>query len=269
MIEPGLNASIIETVSAWFANGQVSQAVVIGELALSHNGPDTSPNAVRLENFPVLEKVAPNPAFVNQVPSKPGEYTLDTSQISRMSVAFKYKVHLEDANVAMYAPFILTPVWKVEPSQASVIVHFSFNPLFASPQRRVHLQNTVIMINIENAKALSCQSKPLGHFSKEKNLIYWKLGDVTLEENGASPHRLLARFTTDAEAKPGNVEARWEIGGEQAAGMGSGLGLTQASVPMEGGADPFADEGVAGLVSGLYKEVAMTRKMVSGKYVAM
>jgi hypothetical protein len=35
MHQPGFNASIVETVSAWFQHGQVTKAIVIGELALA------------------------------------------------------------------------------------------------------------------------------------------------------------------------------------------------------------------------------------------
>ncbi|KAL8764662.1 MAG: hypothetical protein Q9194_006905, partial [Teloschistes cf. exilis] len=90
MTEPGLNASVVETVSAWFSAGQVTRAVVIGELALAHNDNSsindnpTAPNTetIRLENFPVLEKVAPNPTFITPIPSRSGEYTLNLAHIS-------------------------------------------------------------------------------------------------------------------------------------------------------------------------------------------
>lgn len=100
MYQPGLNASIIETVSAWFTNGHVMKAIVIGEVALAYNSPgnarQTGLETVRLENFPVLEKVAPNPKFISQVPSRSGEYTVDLSHISRTSLAFKYQVRRSD-----------------------------------------------------------------------------------------------------------------------------------------------------------------------------
>ncbi|KAG9878242.1 hypothetical protein KCU94_g21687, partial [Aureobasidium melanogenum] len=35
--EPGLNSSIIETVSAWFEQGQLTRSVTIGEIALAYN----------------------------------------------------------------------------------------------------------------------------------------------------------------------------------------------------------------------------------------
>ena len=273
MHQSGLNGSIVETVSAWFSNGQVTKAVVIGELALANIGPETQARSgtesIRLDNFPVLEKVAPNPTFITQIPSKSGEYVVDLSHLARTSVAFKYQVHLEEASLAAHAPIMLTPNWKVEPTQTSVILSYSFNPAFCSAAKRsVSLQNVIVAINIEQAKALSCLSKPVGIFSKEKSLIYWKLGDLTLDAYEEAPQKLLARFATESEAKPGNVEARWEISGEHASGLGSGLSISQMSKAREDGADPFADEGNATPSSGAYKEVPIVRKLVSGKYVA-
>ncbi|KAL8709412.1 MAG: hypothetical protein Q9220_005795 [cf. Caloplaca sp. 1 TL-2023] len=274
MTQPGLNASVVETVSAWFTSGQVTKAVVIGEVALAHNAPESTPTNrsenIRLENFPVLEKVAPNPIFVSQIPTRSGEYSVELGQISKPAVAFKYQVHLEESNLAAHAPVTITPSWKIEPTQASVIVSYAFNPSLVSPAARsVTLKNVVVMINLESTKAQSCQSKPVGNFSKEKSLIYWKLGDISLDGYGDGPQKLLARFSTESEAKPGSVEARWEISGEAAAGLGSGLGLSQsASSREEGSSDPFADEGTVGSPLGAWKEVKVQRKMVSGKYVA-
>ena len=272
MNQPGLSASIIETISTWFSSGQVTKAAVIGEVALAYNEPESDassgPEVIRLENFQVLEKVAPNPTFVDQMPSKMGEYSINMAQLARTSVAFKYQVHLEEATLAAYAPVMLSPNWKVEPTQTSVMLSYSFNPAFVSAAKHsVSLQNVVIAINIENARATSCLSKPSGNFSKEKSLIYWRLGDITLDGHAEHPQKLLARFVTDGEAKPGNVEARWEIRGEHAAGLGSGLSLTRLLVNKEG-ADPFADEGTGQAAGGASKEVPVVRKLISGKYVA-
>lgn len=269
MHQPGLNASIVETVSAWFSQNQVTKALVTGELALAYNvGGATSASGtenIRLENFPVLEKVAPNPIFVTQLPSRSGEYSVNLSQIARTTVAFKYQVHLEESNLAAHAPIALAPSWKIESTQASVMVNYSFNPAFVSPLKRsVTLKNVTVVINVDNTKALSCQSKPVGTFSKEKSSIYWKLGDVTLDGYAEGPLKLLARFGTESEAKAGSVEVRWEISGDDSAGLGSGLSLSQMNGSgAEGGADPFADEGGVA-----WKEVAVARKVVSGKYVA-
>ena len=277
MHQPGLNVSIVETVSATWVKSQVTKAVVIGELALQHIPTDTTSSSdsenIRLENFPVLEKVAPNPSFITQMPSKSGEYTVSLSQITRPSVAFKYQVHLEDNSLAAHAPVSITANWKLEPTQASVILTYAFNPAFVSPVKRsVSLKNVIISIPIENAKALSCQSKPLGIFAKERSLVYWKLGDMTLDGYAEAPQKLLARFTTDSEAKPGSVEMRWEISGDAATGLGSGLSLRQMTSAKEGGggggSDPFADEGTSTSAAGNWKEVPVTRRIISGKYIA-
>ena len=274
MTEAGLNASVVETVSAWFSSGQVTKAIVIGELALAHNGSEQTysnqSETIRLENFPVLEKVAPNPTFVTQVLARSGEYSVNLGQIPRTAVAFKYQVHLEDANLAAHAPVLITPSWKIEPTQASVIVNYSFNPAFVSPAgRSVTLKNVVVMIHLDSTKAQTCQSKPVGHFAKEKSMIYWKLGEVSLDGYSEGSQKLLARFGTENEAKPGSVEARWEISGEAANGLGSGLALSRSgTMKEEGGSDPFADEGTAGGSLASWKEVKVQRKIMSGKYVA-
>ncbi|KAL8973859.1 MAG: hypothetical protein Q9197_001894 [Variospora fuerteventurae] len=274
MTQPGLNGSVVETVSASFSSGQVTKAVVIGELALAHVALEGTPNAstknIRLENFPVLEKVAPNPSFVTQVPSKSGEYSVNISQISRAAVAFKYQVHLEDSNLAAHAPVVITPSWKIEPKQTSVIVSYGFNPAFVSPSgRSVTMKNVVVVVNLDSTKAQACQSKPVGNFSKEKSLIYWRLGDITLDGYAEAPHKLIARFSTESEGKPGSVEGRWEISGDAAAGLGSGLGLSCSGTwKEEGSHDPFADEGGAGSPTGAWKEVQVQRKLVSGTYKA-
>ena len=273
MHQPGLNVSIVETVSATWVKSQVTKAVVIGELALQHNATDKTSSSesenIRLENFPVLEKVAPNPTFITQMPSKSGEYTVNLSQITRPSVAFKYQVHLEDDSLAAHAPVSITANWKLEPTQASVILTYGFNPAFVSPVKRsVSLRNVIISIPVENAKALSCQSKPLGIFAKERSLVYWKLGDMTLDGYAEAPQKLLARFTTDSEAKPGSVEMRWEISGDAATGLGSGLSLGQMTNAKGGGSDPFADESTSTSAAGNWKEVPVTRRIISGKYIA-
>ncbi|KAL8734966.1 MAG: hypothetical protein Q9181_002998 [Wetmoreana brouardii] len=274
LTEPGLNASVVETVSAWFSSGQVTKAVVIGELALAHNASEktraNSSETIRLENFPVLEKVAPNPTFVTPILSRSGEYSVNVSQISRTAVAFKYQVHLEEASLAAHAPVIITPSWKIEPRQASVIVSYAFNPAFVSPTgRSVTLKNVVVMIQLDSSKAQTCQSKPVGNFSKEKSLIYWKLGEITLDGYAEGAQKLLARFGTESEAKAGSVEARWEISGEAAAGLGSGLGLSRSGASQDAGSsDPFADESTAGSPTGTWKEMKVQRKIMSGRYVA-
>ncbi|KAI9759604.1 MAG: hypothetical protein M1835_000338 [Candelina submexicana] len=280
MHEPGLNTSIVETVSAWLEHGQVTKAIVIGELALAYNPGETmttsGTESIRLENFQVLEKVAPNPTFIIQSSDRPaGEYGVNLGNISRTAVAFKYQLHLDESNLALHAPITFTPTWKIEPNQASIILNYNLNPSFAvGGKERIVLQNTIFIISLEGTKASTCQSKPTGTFLRDRSLVYWKLGELTLEAS-SQPQKLVARFTTEAEAKPGNIEARWEISGEHATGFGGGLHLTQMSTTSDGvvgsseSSDPFADERAAPSPSMTWKDVPTMRKLISGKYVAV
>lgn len=306
--EPGLNASLVEAVSCWFEQGKVTKAMVIGQVALAYNPIDISAGpfgteSIRLENFPVLEKVAPNPAFIEQTPDSPGNYTVDLSKILKTTVAFHYQLHLDADNLANFAPLTLTPVWKPEAAQTSAILHYSLNPRFYLPESAssLTLHNLVLVCRLEpGVRTTSCQSKPAGTFSREKSLIYWRLGDVTLTRD-APAQSMRVRFFTDGEARPGNTEARWEVSGKEALGLGSGLGVSMAVVGggekkdeekadgegSEGEKDPFADadaEEAGGKESaekerererereseGLsWKPVASVKKITSGTYLGV
>ncbi|KAF1945674.1 hypothetical protein EJ02DRAFT_451383 [Clathrospora elynae] len=278
---PGLNASLVETVSAWFEQGNVTKAMVIGQVALAYNPVDISAGpfgheSIRLENFPVLEKVAPNPAFIEQLVDNPGNYTVDLSRITKTSVAFHYQLHIEDSNMASLAPIIISPVWKSEPTQTSAILNYFLNPRFPiGGATNITLRGLVLVIRLEpGSKAKSCQSKPSGTFSRDKGLIYWRLGDVTLFKD-AVPQTLRVRFFTDGQANPGNTEARWEITDEQSLMLGSGLGVSMMA-PLstkkdDGEADPFADidENTPASPAIGWKPVATVKKISSGTYLGV
>lgn len=269
----GLSSSIVETVSARFEQGQTVSSSIIGEIAMAYNSADFNSTHglehIRLEHFSALEKVAPNPAFINQSPEKEGEYTVNLANLSRTQVAFKYQLRGDQAT-STHLPLLLTPAYKIEAAQSMVIVSYQLHPSFILPDGRTSItfHNAMIALTLDGARASGCQSKPVGTFSREKNLVYWQLGDITLSP-GSAPEKLLARFTTDGEAKGGSVEARWEISGEHATGLGSALSVSQ-SAAAEDGSDPFADEAGAGAsaAGASWKMVPLVKKMASGSYVA-
>ncbi|KAK4548817.1 hypothetical protein LTR36_008590 [Oleoguttula mirabilis] len=272
--DAGLNLSVVETVSARFENAKIVSSSLIGEIALAYNPADLSSplgvENIRLENFASLEKVAPNPAFITQTPHKDGEYSVNLSKLAKTQVAFKYQVRSDDAG--SQAPLLVAPAFRIEPSQASIIVAYSLNPAFNMHGReQITLSSVTLALTLEGAKATGCLSKPVGTFSRDKNLIWWQLGDLTLKA-GAAPDKLLARFATESEASSGNLEARWEITGEHAQGMGSGLTVsvhTQSQSAGAGdGADPFADDEAANGLTSVWKGVQGVRKLVSGAYSA-
>lgn len=242
---PGLNTSIIETVSAWFEHGLCTKSIVLGEIALAYNAPNyTSPfgsETIRLDGFEKLEKVAPNPAFIADATTAKGEYTVNLSHVQKTAVAFKYQLApTSGASAGEHAPLLLTTSWKIDAGVAMCIVSYSLNPAFILPAgvTEVVLNGLTLILHLgsDGAKAQSCQSKPVGTFDRTRGLIYWTLGDaITLS---ASPQKLLAKFSTsEGEAKPGNVEAKWDM---LSANGGSGLAVL---VKDEAGqeADPFAD----------------------------
>lgn len=255
--------------------------MVIGQVALAYNPVDISAGpfgteSIRLENFPVLEKVAPNPAFIEQTPENPGSYTVDLSKITKTSVAFHYQLHVEESNVGSLPPIILSPAWKPEPTQTSVILHYSLNPKFdLGTATSITMRNLVLVIRLEpGSKATSCQSKPAGTFSRDKSLIYWRLGDVTLAKDSVA-QTLRARFLTDGQANPGNTEARWEISDEHSLALGSGLGVSMSqslsTKKDDAEDDPFADidENAPPSPAIEWKPVNTVKKMISGTYLGV
>ncbi|KAK0945741.1 Suppressor of Profilin deletion [Friedmanniomyces endolithicus] len=274
LTEAGLTSSVVETVSARFESGKLITSSLIGEIALAHN--PTNPSApsglekIRLENFSSLEKVAPNTAFVTQVSGRGGEYTLNPANLSKTQVAFKYQIRADDAG--SQAPLLIVPAFKIEPTQASIIVSYSLNSAFHLHGREsLTLSNVMLGLTLEGAKATGCQSRPVGTFSRERNLIFWPLGDITLKA-GAAPEKLLARFATESEASSGGIEVRWEITGQNVQGLGSGVGISVQSHAGGGGgdsADPFADEDtpLSGLMA-VWKGVQGVKKLASGAYSA-
>lgn len=272
MHNAGINTSIIETVSAWFDNGNCTRSVVIGEVAVAHNpthsNNPSSHETIRLEGFEKLEKVAPNPAFISDS-HEAGEYTVNVAQLhGRTNVAFKYQI-TPTGNPGAHAPLLLQTAWKIGPGTAMCILSYSLNPSVSLPagQQSITLSNVTLILHLGNdgAKAQSCQSKPVGTFDRTRNLIYWQLGDVTLTAD-AAPQKLLAKFVTpDGEAKAGPVEGKWEVTG---AGIGSDLAVSVREVDE---ADPFADSeerNSSEAAAASWKVVDGHRKVLAGTYHA-
>ncbi|KAI9368666.1 Muniscin C-terminal mu homology domain-containing protein [Aspergillus egyptiacus] len=280
MHEQGLNASIIETVNAWFTDGAVTKSFVVGELALVFNGSsETSAEQirVRLNNFQVLEKVAANPHFVREVKGQDqsddrrGEYDVAVSSIMRPapSVAFKYQVHINPDDTSAFCPVIFKPAWNLEEFQASVIIFYSLNPSFASSMSKdsITLTNLVLTVNLDTspqedrevAHATSAVMYPNtgATFRRKHSAVTWKIPEF--EVNSGSGGKLLVRFSTsNSWPRKGKVEAKFEV---RTSDAGSRLGISSVSPP--GGSDPFADEGFT-----QYKDIPTIRKLAVGKYVS-
>ena len=304
--DPGLNASIIETVNAWFSEGSVTRSFVVGELALAYNsvGETSLSKIVRLDNFPVLEKVAANPHFVSEASiaekdverdshydEKGGQYTVSLPSISRSipTVAFKYQVHLDQSNLSSYCPVLLSPSWNLEEFQASVIIAYSLNPSFISsvPLDSVILRNVVLTVHLNLSPSDEVATRPRevaratgavmypntgASFRRKQSAVVWKLPEI--EVKARVDGKFLARFTTAIGwPRKGAVEAKFEY---QTTDTASRLGISVVSkaVRDEQESNPFADETTGGEAPNTgsmprkWKEVPTVRKLAVGKYVA-
>ncbi|TVY54391.1 Cytoskeletal protein syp1 [Lachnellula cervina] len=277
MHQPGLNSSIIETLSASFENGIVKTSKVSGEIALTYNKittTDESPipsaaenETVRINNFQSLEVIGPNRTFIHPVSSDiTDQYTIDLNAISSRSIpAFTYRVHTDDSNVTSQGPLLLKPAWKPQGDKLNLLIEYSLNP--ACGVTSLTFTNLVLMAIYTGARPTACQTKPTGTHLSARSLVYWRLGDVTLTHE---PHKVICRLVGASE--PGNVEAKWEVHSEIGEGVGSGISLSrfeagkgkEREVDID---DPFADEGLASPV-GNWIDVPLARKFVSGKYEA-
>ena len=167
----------------------------------------------------------------------------------------------------LYAPIILKPAWRPQGDKLGVVIEYHMNPAFQIPS--ITLNNLILIATYQNARAAGCQTKPTGTHLKEKSLIYWRLGDITLD---ATAQRVIARLVgaEGAEPQAGIIEARWEY---QGTSMGSTLGISRLEAAGKGKekeeVNPFADQSLAATTpGGDWVEIESVRKVVSGKYDA-
>lgn len=133
------------------------------------------------------------------------------------------------------------------------------------------LRNVVFVATYEGAKASGAQTKPTGTHLKDKHLVYWRLGDLTLT---AETQKIVCRIVgaENAEPKPGHIEARWELTPEE---LSSGISLSRLEETKGKGkdedADPFADDNPTSPAlppDQQWVDVKLVKKITSGKYVA-
>jgi len=272
----GLNASVIESLSASFESGSLTSMEIKGEIALTHNktadeSSASGPETIRIDNFPNLEVIGPNRTFVHPSPGdKSDEFTIDLSPISGKSgVAFTYRGHVDIANSAA-PPLLIKSAWKIQNGFLGLIIDYSLNPAYST--QPITVNNLILRAIYQGPKAAAAQLKPAGVHIKDQSLVYWKLGDVVL---GSASQRVVCRFVAKDEAapEPGHIEARWEIHGGKELTLGSGIGISrlEAAKAKEESDDPFADSiasPTAAESTGTWVDVETHKKFVSGKYEA-
>ena len=110
-----------------------------------------------MNNFHVLEAIAPNYAFVNELAhDRPGEYSVNLSYLAKTTVAFRYKVHIDESNQNAHVPLLLKTAWRPQGDKLGVVIEYALNPAFAAGAGPVTLTNLVLIATYEGAKAAGC-----------------------------------------------------------------------------------------------------------------
>jgi len=283
---PGLHSSIIETVSAVFQDGEPNSVKATGEIALSYvtdpDAPFADHETIRLNKFPLLESIGPNRVFVTNT-AIPDEFSIDLSHLTTTTPAFTYRVHADsDTALATHCPIAIHPVWKPQADKLGLLLQYRRNPSCALP-RPVTLSNVVFVATYEGARASGVQTKPSGTHLKDKHIVYWRLGDLTLTDDWG---KIICRVIGEqnAEPMPGKVEVRWEWAPPAHSATEGGSGISVARLLPEGKGkgkaveieeeDPFADVGSAPsspdpTAEGqgrAWADVPVVRRLVAGKY---
>ena len=206
---------------------------------------------------------------------RPDEFTLDVSHLNKTSTAFTYRVHATDDDppvLAEHVPLLLHPVWKPQGDKLGLLLQYSLNPA-SNLTAPVTLHNVVFVATYEGSRASGAQTKPSGTHLKEKQLVYWRIGEITLT---SETQKIICRIigAENGEPKPGQVEARWEWTPSEGTALGSGISVSKQEESKgkekesSSDDDPFADDGAATPAGQRWTDVPLVRKVVSGKYEA-
>lgn len=270
--EPGLRASMTETINVIMKSGTVSKLQITGEIHLSlraSSSSTTGPIHIRLNEFEKLEKIAPNPAYLAQVPDKPGEYFLNSEVLasatarntssnlalapgsgsasaSKGTLLFKYQVHVQPGKETSMIPVVLEPAFSCKEGETRMILAYKST---SSPQLPISaLGNISLMATFNPGPGVSnVQTKPAGGvWSPISRRLTWNLNE--LQETG----KLIARFTNESDGEgglmsPQGVQASWAIEGS----LISGLGLEVVPGELEGDRWKF-EEVKKGITTGKY-----------------
>jgi F-BAR domain only protein len=225
-----------------------------------------------------LERIGPNRIFVHNNPEHSDQFSVDLSHLHKTSTAFSYRVFSEDSNnlsLAKYAPLLVKPAWKVQGDKLGLLLQYQLNPQsnFTSP---VTLHNVAFVVSY-NGKATGAQTKPSGTHIKDRHLVYWRLGDVTLTHE---TQKIVCRIigAEGVEPTPGLVQAKWEYISSAEESMGSGISVAVLEEPSKDKGkgkeiaedDPFADTTVPASQADeqRWTDIPLWRKLVSGDYEA-
>ncbi|WVW81891.1 hypothetical protein I302_103890 [Kwoniella bestiolae CBS 10118] len=256
--EAGLRANLNETINVIIKNKEVSRIQITGEIHLSlrptFQQPTTGPIHIRLTSFERLEKIAPNPAYLAQVPDKPGEYFLNSEVLAsatsskgpndKGTLLFKYVVHIQPGKELSSTPLILDPAFLCKEGETRMILHYRLNDTSIQ-----NLSNVSFSALFGPGPSVSnVQAKPAGGvWSPSQRRMTWKMDEITSNQES----KIIAKFVTESGTgevmSPQNVQVTFNAEGS----LVSGLGVEIVDGELEGSAWRF-EEIKKGVLSGKY-----------------
>ncbi|KAL1407067.1 hypothetical protein Q8F55_006480 [Vanrija albida] len=234
---PGLNASVIETVHAWTQKLASQRTVISGEIHVSLLATaaraQPQPGAalhIRITNFDALESIAPNPAFLAQVPDRPGEYYLNADAVAQATtnpeagskspgpVLFKYHVLVPAGQETAVAPLVLNPAFQVKDGETRMILQYR-SVANAGPISRfrltAHFPAEPVITNT--------QSKPLsGTWAPEDDSTERRITWTPPQAQTGVEGKIIARFITGQASRvpPSSVDAHFVLPDHLLSGIG-------------------------------------------------
>lgn len=256
--QPGLRANMNESVNVIFRNKQVQRIQITGEIHLSLRLADNNsasplgggggPIHIRLAAFERLEKIAPNPAYLAQVPDKPGEYFLNSEVLAAATakgagaptasggpLLFKYVVHVQPGKELDTVPLILDPAFQCKSGETRMILHYTANPsspIQVLPQGKNDVApggaGTVVAAFAPGGpNVINVQAKPAGGvWSPTTRRMTWKMDSLLSgsgSRDGSGSGKIIAKFTSEPGQEalvPQGVQMSWAVEGSLLSGLG-------------------------------------------------
>lgn len=195
--------STLETLTVNYRRGMMDVCRVDGEIMLAAKEHNTH-IVTRIIGGQECSVVLPNEAIL-----KPGLtqdlHVLDTAAMGVNPVTVLKYIGAVPSQV----PVFFTPAWRIEDTNAKLILEYGVSPTFALDE--VVLNQLIVAVEVQGGEATAAQSRPLATFRKAKQRVTWRFSDPVHLVRGQN-QRLLCRFTTVGRVResPSGVEVRFQ-----------------------------------------------------------
>ncbi|CAG8442936.1 4687_t:CDS:10 [Ambispora gerdemannii] len=260
----GLRATISEVLNVIIKGGEVAKISVTGEISLISNRTTVQPVKLKITNFSILDKAAPNSSYINPSTSgEAGEYEVNMEMLSFAGgapvVIMKYQVHIDPEHKDEYVPIQIVPQWKCEPNKTAFAVNYQPNPNFKLTGT---LSDLSFLIPVDGEVVGKPASKPTCNWNVEKQIIVWQIGDLDL--SSSEKKHLLTRFDTKNNSKPSLTAVKFTCKGQ----LLSSISLEASSPPPLSSSSSENVNGFSQQKDELIEFEEVICQVVSGKYLA-